>query len=156
MTTQTLSWPAVWTLAQDSAAATTAAPAAAASEPLPVGVPQTAGGTAQPAGTGPAAPRPGGGMEFMWIMFAVLLAMIIMTTLAGRKEKKKRAELMSSLKKQDKVMMTGGVIGTVVELSDDEVVVRIEEGKIRYARSAVQSIMQKSADSAKPALSGAA
>jgi preprotein translocase subunit YajC len=47
--------------------------------------------------------------------------------LGGRKEKKKRAALMASLKKHDKVQTVGGIIGTVVELTAEEVVLRVDE-----------------------------
>jgi preprotein translocase subunit YajC len=49
--------------------------------------------------------------------------------------------MMASLKKQDKVQMIGGEIGTIAELTDDEVVLRVEEGRIRFARSAVQAVL---------------
>jgi len=124
-----------------------AAPAAAPQAVNPVGVPGStpgvAGGT-----TGGSQPLPapstgaaGGMSQMFWLFPVLIIAMILMTTLTGRKDKKKRAELMSSLKKQDKVQMIGGEIGTIVELSDDEVVLRVEEGRIRYARSAVQTVL---------------
>jgi preprotein translocase YajC subunit len=75
----------------------------------------------------------------------MLVLMVVMTTMTGRKDKKKRAELMASLKKNARVQMVGGEIGTIVELSDTEVVLRVEEGRIRFARSAVQTVL----DSAK-------
>jgi preprotein translocase subunit YajC len=107
----------------------------------PVGQPTASGNGAlgTPSG-GQQAPAPfGGGM--MFILLAMVLLMLFTSIMAGRKEKKKRAELMSSLKKQDKVQMIGGIIGTVVELSDDEVVLRVEEGRIRFHKSAVQAIL---------------
>jgi preprotein translocase subunit YajC len=49
---------------------------------------------------------------------------------------------MSSIKKQDKVQMIGGIIGTVVEMSDDEIVLKVEEGRIRFHKSSVQGVLQ--------------
>ena len=76
----------------------------------------------------------------LWL-FPVIAFMLLMTMMTGRKDKKKKAEMMSSLKKQDKVQMIGGEIGTIAEITDDEVVLRVEEGRIRFARSAVQTVL---------------
>lgn len=106
----------------------------------------TAPGTAtQGAPIGGAQQPPAGGFgPMMWLLPAMLLVMILFSTMAGRKEKKKRQELMNSLQKHDKVQMLGGIIGTVSALSDDEVVVNVEDGRIRFARSAVQTILKSS------------
>lgn len=152
-----------WTLAQQTTpAAANSQPVLQASEPVPVGVPAATGAPGQalvpgapPAGAAPAKSAPT--MDFMWIMMVLLVVMVVMTSLAGRKERKKRQEIMSSLKKQDKVITTGGVIGTVVELTDDEAVLRVEEGKIRVTRTAIANVLRQSAaGSEKPAIAGAA
>ncbi len=84
---------------------------------------------------------------FMIIMIGMVVLMLATSVFSGRKEKKKRAELMRALGKGDKVMTTGGIIGTVTELTDDEVVVKTDESsntKIRFTRAAVQQIIKKS------------
>jgi preprotein translocase subunit YajC len=86
-----------------------------------------------------------GGFNPMFMILPVLAVFALTTLMAGRKDKKKREQLMSSLKKQDRVQMVGGEIGIVTDLSDDEVVLRVEEGRIRYARSAVQTILSSRA-----------
>ena len=114
----------------------------------------TPGSTAAPGTTGApapatAAPRPQGLFDspFIIIMLGVLGLMLVTTVMGGRKEKKKRAALMNSLETGDRVMTLGGIIGTVTEIKDDEVLVRVDEGsntRIRFARSAVQQILRKS------------
>lgn len=96
----------------------------------------TTGIPAQPA-------SPLGGTGFMVLMGGMLVLMIGMSVLAGRKDKKRRQELMSSMKKGDRVLMAGGMIGTITELSDDELVLRVEEGRIRFSRSSVQQILKE-------------
>jgi preprotein translocase subunit YajC len=141
-----------WTVfAQSGAPATPQAGAA----PVPA-APQTtaapASGTAAPASGTTTAPggtippnNPGAGSLFSGpfgiMMILLVVFMLIMPMLAGRKEKKKRAELMASIKKQDKVQMLGGIIGTIVEMGDDDVVIRVEEGKIRFHKSAIQTVV---------------
>lgn len=150
-------WTGTLMLAQDTAAQ----PVIKAAEPVPVGV-SGATGTAQPGGT-TAAPttttaRPApSGADMLWPFIVMAVVIVLMTTLTGRKERKKRQELMNSLKKHDKVLTTGGVIGTVVELSDTEVVLRVEDGRIRFSRSAVANIINSSeVASEKPSIAGAA
>lgn len=120
-----------------------------AGEPIPVGVPQASGTTpVQGASGGPAgAPLPRSappGADFMWIIMAVLLVMTVMTVLTGRKEKKRRAELLNSMKKSDKVITAGGIIGVVTDMSDDEVVLRLEEGKVRVSKASIQQVLKAS------------
>lgn len=145
------SWMSFVTLAQAQQPQAGAAPAPAPAQAVnPVGVPGAtstgAPGSGQPlpsaGGSGTAGA--GGLGSMIWLFPVLLLFMILMTTMTGRKDKKKRAELMASLTKQARVQMVGGEIGTIVELTDDEVVLRVEEGRIRYARSAVQTVLSPS------------
>lgn len=100
----------------------------------------------QPAGSdGAGAPPTGGiGSFFLPIMLGVLLLMIFSTVTSGRKQKKEREQLMNSLGKHDKVQTTAGIIGTIVELKDDSVLLRVDESgntRIRFARSAVAQVL---------------
>lgn len=114
----------------------------------PVGVPGSAqpGGTTSAPGTpqGPAG-QPGGGMGLVfWLLPAMLLLMVLMSWMGSRKEKKRQQELLGNLRKGDKVQMLGGIIGTIAEVGDADVVVRVEEGRIRFSKNAVQTIIQSS------------
>lgn len=96
---------------------------------------------------GAQAPSGGGFEPFFVILMGMLVVMIMFSVLGGRKEKKRRAEMLSSVKRHDRVQTVGGVIGTVSEVRDDEIVVKVDEStntKIRFARSAVQQILKSS------------
>ena len=56
-----------------------------------------------------------------------------------RQERKQRDELMNNLKRNDKVMTSAGIIGIVNSVSEkgDEVVLKIEEGKMRLLKSQI-------------------
>lgn len=132
------------------AAPAPAAPAAGEQALVPIGIP-----TAAPTTASESQPLPGPGgrpassapdMTFLFLMVGLLLFMIFMAWSGSRREKKKRAELNAALKKGDTVQMLGGIIGTIGEMRDDEVVVKVEEGRIRFARSAVQAILKPSKD----------
>jgi preprotein translocase subunit YajC len=103
--------------------------------------PAPAGGAAT--GTEAVPAQPGGG-GFMIMMMVLLGTMILFTFVSGRREKKKRAELLGSIKKHDKVMTIGGVMGTVVELKDDAVVLKVDETsntRITFSKSAISQVI---------------
>jgi len=119
------------------------------------GVPQASGnpsdaalGVSTPAAPGAAgtpapAQKPGQPpFDIFMFMIPLLVIFILMTVMSGRREKKKRQELMSSLKKGDYVLTIGGVLGDVIELRDDEVVLKVEDGRIRFSRSSIQSVVR--------------
>lgn len=119
--------------------------AAPASAPVVVPGMTNAGGTAPTtgaAGTAPVSGAPQGAPAGAWIMPVMLLGMLVlmigMTAWSSRKQKKQRDAMMSALRKGDKVITGGGVIGHIVDMTDDEVVLRVEEGRIRFSKSAIQ------------------
>ncbi|CAG0983264.1 hypothetical protein PHYC_01883 [Phycisphaerales bacterium] len=136
-----------WSLAQAGTEAG-AAPASTGTPVQGVGVPGASstptGTTGAPAGLGgPPAGAPSGGMgPIMWLLPGMLVVMILMSWLSSRKDKKRQAELMANIKKGDRVQMMGGIIGSIVELGDTEVVLRVEEGRIRFARTAIVGLVQ--------------
>ena len=105
-----------------------------------------------PAGAAPAggAPPGGGGIIETLMGSGMLLPLVatmaLMYFLLMRPEQKKRkemAELLSNLKKNDKVVTIGGILGTVVSASPDAkyVTIRIDEGtKIRVLRTAISQV----------------
>lgn len=119
-----------------------AAPGQAATTTQPAAVvPATGAGGVSPAG--PASPF--GGSGFLLLMVGMMAILIVPSILAGRREKKKREELMSSMKKGDKVQTSSGMIGTVVEMGQDDLVLKFEEGRIRFVKAAVVAILKSSA-----------
>lgn len=108
----------------------------------------TDGSTPTTPGTGargPAGGTPQGSLSFMLPLFIVLGGVILIQVFAARKQDKKRKSLLSAVKKYDKVVTIGGIIGTVVELRDDEVVLKVDEHsstKIRFTRSAIQTVLR--------------
>ncbi|MEZ6192347.1 MAG: preprotein translocase subunit YajC [Phycisphaerales bacterium] len=118
----------------------------------PTGTSET---TSAPGGQTPIDPNAGGGQPpasppSLWIWLLPLALVFIMLSMGGRKEKKKHAALMAALGKGDKIRTIGGVLGTVVEVRDDEIVVKVDENtnsRLRFARSAIAAIVEpKSAD----------
>jgi preprotein translocase subunit YajC len=108
----------------------------------------TATTTQGPGSMPPAAPAqpPPRVDPFLWIV-VVMVAVLMFFTIGGqKKEKKKRAAMLAAIKKGDKVQTVGGALGTVIELRDEEVVVKVDENnntRIKFVRSAIQSVVQE-------------
>jgi preprotein translocase subunit YajC len=95
---------------------------------------------------------PGFNPSFLIIMAVLLVGFWLLISLPQRRERKRREEMLAKLKKGDKVQTMGGIIGTVVDLRDQELVVKVDESnnvRMRFTRSAIQSVL----DGGKPAQS---
>ena len=113
----------------------------------------TAAGTV-PAGTGPTAARPARPAQdpfgMIWMLIPFLVIMVLVSVMGSRRDKKKRNALMSSIKKHDEVQTTGGIIGSVVELKDDTVVLKIDENsnvRMTFAKSAIVQVLSSGSSS---------
>lgn len=88
----------------------------------------------------------GGGMDLMLLLLMVLVVMWVFLLMGQRKEKRKRLEVLSKLSKGDRVETVGGILGTVIEVRDDEVLVKVDENantRLRFTRAAIKSIVNK-------------
>jgi preprotein translocase subunit YajC len=106
-------------------------------------------GVAAPEGATPAAPGGASLLQpvlLMAVIFGIFWFLIIRPQ---QKQEKARRAMLEALKKKDRVLTSGGILGSVADLRDDEVTVRISENpdvKIRVRRSAVVEILKDSAD----------
>jgi preprotein translocase subunit YajC len=136
------------TLAQ--AASQPPVPGAVGGSPAPAapGVQGAPAGSPAPGGAAPA--NPFGGM--IWIFLLVIILMFVMTSMTGRKQEKQRKAMLTSVKRNDRVQTVGGIIGTVIELTEHEMVLRVDESsntRIRFARSALQQLLRESKEPAR-------
>jgi preprotein translocase subunit YajC len=77
------------------------------------------------------------------LMFVVLYFLLIRPQ---QKRQKKRNMLLGNLKKGDKVVTIGGLHGTIVEIADDTVVLRVNDvTKLTFERSAVNAVSDSAA-----------
>lgn len=63
------------------------------------------------------------------------------------KEKKRRADMLSGMKKNDRVVTIGGILGTITSVRDDEVTLKVDESsntKITFSRASIQRILGSS------------
>ncbi len=94
-----------------------------------------------------AAPAPGGAQSFLPIaMLLALVGMFFLMTASQRKKQKEHQKLINSLATGDEVLTSGGIYGTVTNVKQDRIVLRIAEGtKIEIGRSFVTSVEKKTA-----------
>lgn len=62
-----------------------------------------------------------------------------------RKEEKKRKEMLDALRKNDAVLTSSGMYGTVTNVSGDEVTVKVDDVKdvrIRFSRSSISRVVE--------------
>ncbi len=118
-------------------------------------VPAAGGGGAAPAAGGPVADGVAGKagdvnpmLQFlpMIVIFAFFYFILMRPQ---QKEARKRQELLSSLKKNDKVVTAGGLIGTVADISPDgqRVTLKVDDNtRIKFLRSSIQSIYEEKSE----------
>jgi preprotein translocase subunit YajC len=119
----------------------------------PVATPAGDGTTAvqgAPAGApqGAAPPK----QNFLFNLLPILLIGVIFWFVLirpERKARKAREALLKSVEKGDQVMTTSGLYGKVAQLTDDTVMLEVEDGsRLKFARSAVQTVIRDEAKSA--------
>lgn len=112
----------------------------------------TAPADGNPAG-GPVAPvapveNPFVSLVPMLVVFMVMFYFIVMRP--QQKEQQKRKDLLGELKKNDKVLTIGGIIGTIVDMSNDgaRVTLRVDDGtRIKFTRSSIQGPYSEKSES---------
>jgi len=89
---------------------------------------------------------PPGGPGSYWPMYLMIGGLLLLFLLMGRKprqEEKKRQEMLSNLKKGDKITTIGGMVGTIVEMREKDVTVKIDESantRVKFARWAIRGV----------------
>ena len=108
-----------------------------------------AGGSAvtTPPATAPAAPAaptsnsPLGSPWFMFVLLGGLVLMFWWSSRSRRKQQAKHKEMLSTLKKGDKVVTIGGIMGTIIEARPEEITVKVDETnnvRMKFARWAIR------------------
>src|SRR5580765_4105560 len=82
----------------------------------------------------------------MYMPFIVMGLMVVLFFRASSKQKKELQRALSSLKKNDKVVTSGGILGVVVALkeNEDEVTLKVDDSsntRIRVLKSSIVRIL---------------
>ncbi len=92
------------------------------------------------------------------LMFAPLILIAVVFYLLlwkpQRKEQAARDAMLTALKKNDKVVTIGGIIGSVANISGDgqEVTLKVDDNtRIKFIRSSIQRVLTSEGEAEKPA-----
>jgi len=127
----------VWILAQNEAPSSiTAEPVAGENTPE-----TTTTVASDPNGTGGTTGGRGGfgtyNLVFLGLMFVIMYFILFR---GPRKKQQEHKKMVQTLSKNDKVRTIGGIIGTVVDVKDDEITLKVDESnntKIKVLPSAI-------------------
>jgi preprotein translocase subunit YajC len=88
-------------------------------------------------------------MSFLPLIFIVAI-FYFLVFMPMQKQKKQQAQMLSSLQTGTDVLTTGGIVGTIISLTDTTMVLRVKPDniKLQVMRSAVASLV----DANKPAI----
>ncbi|QJD81818.1 preprotein translocase subunit YajC [Cohnella herbarum] len=76
------------------------------------------------------------------LMFAIFYFLLIRPQ---QKKQKQRGSMLNALKKGDKVTTVGGLHGTIAEISDDTVVLKVNDvTKLTFDRSSINNVTARS------------
>ena len=82
-------------------------------------------------------------MDYSIIMLVVMLLIFYFLLIRPENKRKKQAEQMrNSIKKGDKIITIGGVVGRVVQVNADSIVIETSEDRVRveFKKWAIQSV----------------
>ena len=82
-----------------------------------------------------------------WFLPIAMIIMVVLMLRAPQKQKKERKKLEQTLEKNDRILTIGGIFGTIVDIKDDEITLKIDESnntKIKVTRSAIGRNVSKS------------
>jgi preprotein translocase subunit YajC len=96
---------------------------------------------AQAAGGKPTYDEPMGGFVLPIILVVAFVYFFMIRP--QKREQEAKEKLLGGLKKNDRVVTTGGMYGTIVNIKDDEITLRVDDQmkvKIRFMKSAISRV----------------
>jgi preprotein translocase subunit YajC len=79
-------------------------------------------------------------------IFTIIIVVFYLFLFKSKKsQESQRKSMLDQLKRGDRIKTIGGILGTVIEARDDEVLVKVDESsntKIRFARSAIHQVLE--------------
>ena len=77
----------------------------------------------------------------MFLLIGLLIAMFVFSSRSRKKQETKRREMLDAIKKGDTVTSIGGIIGTVIELRERDLIIKVDDTtRIKLARWAIRAI----------------
>ena len=86
---------------------------------------------------------------FLYVMLPLLLVYMFFMFRGPKKKQQEHQKMVSSLSKNDRVRTIGGIYGTVLDVRDDEIVLKIDEStntKMRVSPQAIGTVLSDKAE----------
>ncbi|MGL5615479.1 MAG: preprotein translocase subunit YajC [Sarcina sp.] len=84
--------------------------------------------------------------EFVFAFAPFIIIMVVFWFILVRPERKRQKEynaMLKELKVNDKVITKGGIIGTIIKISGEEVIIESERTKLKVAKQCVTVKLEK-------------
>jgi preprotein translocase subunit YajC len=82
--------------------------------------------------------------------FIVLIVVFFwMTTRSRKRQEREKQDMLGAMKRGDRVQTIGGILGNVVEVREDRILLKVDEGnntKVWFARSAIHRVLGDEAE----------
>lgn len=92
----------------------------------------------------PSGQNAGGGLAVFVVQIGLLIAIFyFMFFRPQRRQQQRHRELLSSLQRGDRVVTSGGIVGEIVHLKDDEVTVKSGEARLIVLRSNIANVLNR-------------
>jgi preprotein translocase subunit YajC len=94
-------------------------------------------------------PKSPGSSMFLYVMLPLLLVYMFFMFRGPKKKQQEHQKMVKSLSKNDRVRTIGGIFGTVLDVRDDEIVLKIDEStntKMRVSPQAIATVLTEKAD----------
>ena len=79
----------------------------------------------------------------MLLIGLMVLFWVVVVLPSSRRQRKEQEKMLAALKRGTKVLLSSGIVGTIVTVKDgeDEIVVRSEDARIRVKRNTVHTVL---------------
>ncbi|HEX4601238.1 MAG TPA: preprotein translocase subunit YajC [Gemmatimonadales bacterium] len=95
----------------------------------------------------PSGQNTGGGIAVFALQIGALIAIFyFMLIRPQRRQQERHRQLLGSLQRGDRVVTSGGLVGEVVHLKDDEVTVKTGEARVVVLRTNIANILNRSVE----------
>lgn len=88
--------------------------------------------------------NPGSFMDLAPMFLLMFAVMYFILFRPQQKQRKQHQQMLDTLKKNDRIRTIGGIMGTVVDVKETEVVVKVDESnntKMHFARNAISKVL---------------
>jgi len=97
--------------------------------------------------SGPQTPAKKQSPYTQFIFIGLIFVMLYFVMFRGPKKKQqKQKQMMSSLKKNDRVQTIGGIMGTIIDVADNEITLKIDESnntKMKIVSNAIARVIEQ-------------